>query len=114
LARTGGCNALMGCANISDPADRQLCQTLLGCMNAHPTCWATNPATCLCGTAQGLQCTTSPNGVCLTEAVAATKAGPNDYTTTGTRFYDTRYPSGHATQEIVCDEHCMAAGNSCP
>jgi hypothetical protein len=117
---TGGCNALMGCENLTDTADsadRQLCEALLACMYAHPPCWATTPAdptVCYCGTAKGLACASSPNGACVAEVVAATKATPSDYSTALKRFYNTFFPSGHATQQIACDTKCVAAGNTCP
>lgn len=107
-----GCNALMGCENLADMGDKALCNSLRGCMYANPTCWASNPQTCYCGTAVGLECNSAPNGVCMTQTVAAAKVAPNDFTNAGTRFFNTAFPSGHATQEIVCNNKCITAGQA--
>ena len=64
-------------------------------------CWTDDPAKCLCGTAVDTACLTGANGVCMAEVFAATKA--TNGTDAGTRFYDTAFPSGFATQAIACD-----------
>jgi cysteine-rich repeat protein len=104
-----GCSALMGCENLADPTDKALCNSLRSCLYANPTCWATSPSDCYCGTAQGTDCNTIPNGPCVTQAVAAAKVPPTDFTNGSIRYFNTNFPSGHATQEIVCDQKCIAA-----
>jgi cysteine-rich repeat protein len=104
-----GCSALMGCENLADATDQMLCNGLRTCLYANPTCWATNPSDCYCGTAMGTDCNTMPNGVCVTQAVAAAKVPPTDFTNGSIRYFNTNFPSGHATQEIVCDQKCITA-----
>ncbi len=103
--RGGTCQQDMGCENLTG-ADKTLCLGMLNCMIANPTCWATNPNKCLCGTATGTTCATAPNGVCKDQAAAAAKtvtAGVTDWTATGLRFFSLTYPVGHATTQITCD-----------
>jgi cysteine-rich repeat protein len=107
-----GCLALMGCENLADATDKGLCNTLRTCLYANPTCWATNPSDCLCGTAQGTDCNTMANGICRDQAVAAAKVPAGDFTNASIRYFNTQFPSGHATQEIVCDNKCIAAGQT--
>ena len=101
----------MGRENLTDATDRELCNDLRTCLYDHPTCWATSAADCYCGTAQGLDCNLMPNGPCVTEAVAAAKVPPTDFTDGSIRYFNTSFPSGHATQEIVCNLKCIAAGS---
>jgi len=112
MALPNGCSALMGCENLADMGDRALCNGLRSCLYANPTCWATSPSVCYCGTATGLDCNSAPNGVCVTQAVAAAKVPPTDFNNGSIRFFNTQYPSGHASQEIVCNNKCIAAGQA--
>jgi hypothetical protein len=92
------CTRTIGCVGPAS-ADKTLCEKLRDCMVA-TQCWTTNPNACYCGTSTGFACTSDPNGVCLTEALAAAKT--SDRTTGGIRFFDTTFPSGQAAQLFVC------------
>ena len=112
MALPNGCSALMGCENLADATDKSLCNGLRTCLYANPTCWATSPSVCYCGTAVGLDCNSMPNGPCVTQAVAAAKVPPTDFNNGSIRFFNTSFPSGHASQEIVCNNKCIAAGSA--
>jgi hypothetical protein len=90
----------MGCSNVTNAADRALCEALLTCMRT-THCWAADPLDCLCGTAKDTACLTGANGVCKDQVFAATKATSG--TDAGTRFYDAAFPASFATQVIACD-----------
>jgi cysteine-rich repeat protein len=111
-ALPAGCSALMGCENLADATDKMLCNNLRTCLYANPTCWATSPSVCYCGTAMGLDCNSAPNGVCVTQAVAAAKVPATDFNNGSIRFFNTSFPSGHASQEVVCNNKCIAAGQA--
>src|SRR5262249_18359093 len=107
-----GCSPLMGCDNLTDPTDKQLCKGLLNCLYAHPSCWMDSGSVsdCYCGTAQATDCSVSPNGVCVAEVLAAAKVPANDFANGSIRFFNTAFPSGHASQEPVCDLKCLNSG----
>jgi hypothetical protein len=106
-----GCNPLMGCENLTG-ADRTKCENLRACLYANPTCWQEgNVAKCYCGTAAGLDCNSMPNGPCVQQALAAADLQPTDYNNGSIRYFSTLYPSGHATQEVLCNVKCLA--NEC-
>jgi hypothetical protein len=98
--RGGKCLKNMGCEGL--PAeDKILCENLLTCLRAHPECRTTNPNLCYCGSAQGIECVTAPKGDCLEEAMAAAKT--TNPTEAGIRFFRPDFPSGRASQVVVCD-----------
>ena len=113
-----GCNSLMGCENITDAADKQLCVNLRSCMYAHPTCWQDGTTTsCFCGTATtSMACNMAPNGPCVAEVMAAAKVPATDYANANVRFFNTNFPSGHATQQIACERKCLVSTTTpdCP
>jgi hypothetical protein len=96
------CPPQIGCEGLA-ASDRVLCEALLDCMLASK-CWddATGAAKCLCGTAQGLACTTAANGACRNEIMAATDS--SDYVQAAARLYNTRdYPaSGNPAKRFTC------------
>jgi cysteine-rich repeat protein len=100
-----GCNALMGCENLTDATDQALCNGLRSCMYANPTCWASSPSVCYCGTASGSLCNSAPNGPCVQQTLAAAKT--TDFATANVRYFNTSFPTGHATQEIACNIKCI-------
>jgi cysteine-rich repeat protein len=100
-----GCNALMGCENLTDATDAGLCNGLRNCLYTNPTCWATSPSVCYCGTSTGSLCNSNPNGVCKDQTLLAAKT--TDFATANTRYFNTAFPSGHATQEIACNLKCV-------
>jgi hypothetical protein len=94
------CHKDMGCEGLAGD-DKTLCENLLTCLRAHPECRTTNPNLCYCGSAQGIDCVTAPKGECLEEALAAAKtANPTEG---GIRFFRPDFPSGRASQLVVCD-----------
>ena len=106
-ALPAGCNALMGCENLADPTDQSLCNSLRTCLYTNPTCWSGgSPSVCYCGTATGSACNTAPNGPCVNQTVAAAKVPAGDFTNANVRYFNTNFPTGHATQEIACDLKC--------
>jgi cysteine-rich repeat protein len=111
-ALPAGCSGLMGCENLADATDKMLCNNLRTCLYANPTCWATNPSLCYCGTAAGLDCNSMPNGPCVPQAVAAAKVPATDFNNGSIRFFNTAFPSGHASQEVICNNKCIGAGQA--
>jgi cysteine-rich repeat protein len=107
-----GCNALMGCENLADTTDKGLCNTLRTCLYANPTCWATSPSVCYCGTAAGSLCNSAPNGPCVQQTLGAAKT--TDFATANVRYFNTSFPSGHATQEIACNIKCPPTDTCAP
>jgi hypothetical protein len=98
---SGDCDANIGCKNVTDPADKALCEALDTCMRK-TGCWSKDPLDCLCGTASGTACASAAaNGVCKAEIQAATKT--TDPVANGTLFYSFSVPAGFATQQSACD-----------
>ena len=98
----------MGCEGLTG-ADKDLCQSLLRCLRAHPECNATNPALCYCGTASGMECLKAPQGPCAQEALATTKT--SDPLESARRFFLPGFPSGRASQVSAC--HLRACREQC-
>ena len=98
--RGGTCLPNMGCEGLAE-GDKTLCENLLSCLRAHPECRTKNPNLCYCGSAQGIACVTAPKGECLEEALAAAKT--TNPTEGGIRFFRPDFPSGRASQVVVCD-----------
>jgi hypothetical protein len=100
-----------GCDLITDPADKQLCETLYGCFVAptHPGTSIPGPCTnqgdptrCWCGT-NPTTCLTDPaaaNGPCRDAVVAAAKTA--DPGTIKLRFVDPAFPLGRAVNLSSC------------
>ena len=106
--RGGTCVKEMGCDTLGGE-DRTLCENLVKCLRAHPTCRSEDPFVCYCGPAEGIECTQAPKGECLQEIFAAAKT--TDPTEAGVRFYKWDFPVGRASQLIACDinvckDHC--------
>jgi hypothetical protein len=92
---------MIGCENITDPADKALCDALFKCMR-ETGCWHKDPLDCLCGTAQGTSCASAAaNGECKLQVQAATKS--TDPVANGTLFYSFTVPAGFATQRVACE-----------
>jgi hypothetical protein len=109
---SGECDPKIGCANVTDPADRALCQALRDCMLTSG-CWSNDPMDCLCGTAQGTDCLTdASNGACKAAVLAAVK--DTDPANVATLFYSFQVPAGFATQQFGCDRDFCSAKSSPP
>jgi hypothetical protein len=101
----GLCDPASGCDKITTgAADVALCQNLLSCiLSTH--CGVKDPfQDCFCGTfsAADGSCVTQANGPCLSQSLAATKAGTS-ISKAGQLWFDPITPSGNATQLIGCE-----------
>ncbi len=133
--RGGVCSATMGCAGLSTTAGAvsttnplglspfALCNNMLSCMRANPSCWvgaasiscfcgaqrATDTST-FCGDPYDTVADTGPHGVCVTQTFQAAQTTASS--TAGTRFTSTSFPVGRATQVIACDKNACGAATA--
>jgi hypothetical protein len=106
--RGGLCNKDMGCDGLTGE-DLVLCQNLRTCLRANPVCNTLNPVYCYCGNHFEDDCATTPDGPCLNEVLAAAKT--TNVSQALTRFWNSIFPSGRATQVSAC--HLRACRKEC-
>lgn len=100
------CPPRIGCAELPAP-DRELCEALLECMLV-TKCWddPIGPAKCFCGTATSLACTSTANGPCKDQVLAATRA--TDGTQASVRLFNTvSHPASGLPAKLFT---CQVAG----
>ncbi len=103
-----GCEANMGCEQLTG-SDKIVCESLVNCLEANPECWGEDLQKCYCGNTTGTDCARIPNGPCAAESIAA--AQTDSPLTAGIRYFKTEFPSGHATQKVVC--HMTVCKSEC-